>query len=598
MSIIDQAENINPVNFGNFSQKRFMVNKLLSKGKKILFDPQESVLSAATIIMFMVVASRVLGLVRQRVLAHFFIPDELSLFFAAFRLPDLVFEVLVFGTFASAFIPVFTRSLKEGKSKAWETAGIVVNIGLIVFVFFSFILSSHAGFIYGILAPGYSGESREIIVGLARILFAAQGFFVISYVLTGVLESSRRFLVPAFAPLFYNIGIILGTVLLAPQYGLTAPAIGVVIGAFAHFLIQLPLAMRLGFRFSTSLKLTPDVRRIGKLAAPRILETFFLQISKTAELFFSSFLATASYTYYTFGNTLQLVPVGLFGTSIAKAALPTLSRQADFPKLFRRTLFSALYDMSFFIMPIATVLIVLRVPLVRLVYGTDIFSWEATVQTGYVLSGFAFGIVFQSASALLARSFYALHDTKTPVLVSIFSILLIITMDFVFIRILKFDVWGLSVAYSLGSIVQGSLLFYLINKKIGNGSFLKKLKPLYKSAIAALGSGLLMYLVLKIFDRSVWIKRLSFLSSLEAADYIPFEKFVLDTRYTANLLILTIIVSLLGGITYIILSILLGSEQVWNFFRLIKRVIFKRKITPLPAKEQEPMSPTAGDTSP
>jgi putative peptidoglycan lipid II flippase len=356
--------------------------------------------------------------------------------------------------------------------------------------------------------------------------------------------------------------------------------------------------MRLGFRFSTSLKLTPDVKKIGKLAAPRVLETFFLQISKTAELFFSSFLATASYTYYTFGNTLQLVPVGLFGTSIAKAALPTLSRQADSLTQFRRTLFSALYDMSFFIMPIATVLIVLRVPIVRLVYGTDIFSWEATVQTGYVLSGFAFGIVFQSASALLARSFYALHDTKTPVIVSISSILLVIVMDLIFIRVLKFDVWGLAAAYSMGSIVQGSMLFYLINKKIGNGSFFKRLKPLYKSAIAALGSGLLMYFLLKIFDKSVWIKRLSFLSSLDAADNIPFDKFVLDTRYTGNLLILTVIVSFLGGITYIFLSIILGSEQVWNFFNLVKRVIYKRKITPLPSKEQEPVSPTAGDTSP
>src|SRR3989338_1974720 len=120
-----------------------MMKKIIDRGKKLLFAPQESVLSAATIIMFMVVASRILGLIRQRTLAHFFVPDELSLFFAAFRLPDLVFEVLVFGTFASAFIPVFTRSLKEGNDKAWETAGIVVNIGLIIFVFFSAILSFH-----------------------------------------------------------------------------------------------------------------------------------------------------------------------------------------------------------------------------------------------------------------------------------------------------------------------------------------------------------------------------------------------------------------------------------------------------------------------
>lgn len=571
-----------------------MVSKLISRGKKILLDPQESVLSAASIIMLMVVASRVLGLVRQRVLAHFFVPDELSLFFAAFRLPDLVFEVLVFGTFASAFIPVFTRSLKEGSNKAWKTAGIIVNIGLAIFILFSVILSLNANFIYGILAPGYSGAERETIVGLARVLFAAQGFFVVSYVLTGVLESLRRFLTPALAPLFYNLGIILGTVFLAPSLGLMAPVIGVVFGALFHFLVQLPLAMKLGFRFTSSVKFTPDVKKIGKLAAPRVLETFFLQISKTVELFFSSLISTASYTYYTFGNTLQLVPVGLFGTSIAKAALPTLARQADSPEKFKKTLLSALYDMSFLVIPIATFFIVLRVPLIRLVYGTDIFGWEATIQTGYVLSAFAVGIVSQSAASLLARSFYALHNTKTPVIVSILSIILIITLDFIFIRIFGFGVWGLAAAYSVGSFFQAITLFYLINRKIGNGSFFKTLLPIVKSILAALGSGLTMYFLLKFFDRWTWIKRISFISTIDIGKNIDFERFVLDTRYTGNLLILTFIVTLVGGVVYLILAILLKSKEVWNFFNLLRRIAI-RKVTPIPSKEQEPLTPPASD---
>src|SRR3990167_1794343 len=296
-----------------------MMKKIIDRGKKLLFAPQESVLSAATIIMVMVVASRVLGLVRQRTLA---------LFFAAFRLPDLVFEVLVFGTFASAFIPVFTKSLKEGEKNAWRTASVVVNIGLSIFLLFSLLLGLSAHSVYGLFAPGFVGPEREKIVELARVLFAAQGFFVVSYVLTGVLESLRRFLIPALAPLFYNLGIIISTIVFAPSLGLMAPAIGVILGALIHFLIQLPLAMKMGFRFTASLKLTPEVRKIAKLAAPRILETFFLQISKTAELFFSSLVSKAAYTYYTFGSSLQLVPVGLFGTSIAKAALPTLSRES------------------------------------------------------------------------------------------------------------------------------------------------------------------------------------------------------------------------------------------------------------------------------
>src|SRR3990172_6389193 len=384
-----------------------MMKKIIDRGKKLLFAPQESVLSAATIIMVMVVASRVLGLVRQRTLAHFFAPDELSLFFAAFRLPDLVFEVLVFGTFASAFIPVFTKSLKEGEKNAWRTASVVVNIGLSIFLLFSLLLGLSAHSVYGLFAPGFVGPEREKIVELARLLFAAQGFFVVSYVLTGVLESLRRFLIPALAPLFYNLGIIVGTIFLVPKFGLLAPAIGVLIGAFSHFIIQLPLATRLGFRFIKSIKITKNVKQIGRLAFPRVIELSFLQVSKTVELLLSSLISTAAYTYFTFGNTLQLLPVGLFGTSIAKAALPTLSREADSPEKFGKTLSQSLYQIVFLVIPIATVLIVLRIPIVRLVYGTEIFSWESTVQTGYVVSAFAFGVVFQAATAILARGFYS-----------------------------------------------------------------------------------------------------------------------------------------------------------------------------------------------
>ncbi len=573
------------------------MKKFLSKSKNIFTSPQSSILSAATLIMFMIIASRILGLVRQRILAHFFLPSELSLFFAAFRLPDLVFEVLVFGTFSSAFIPVFTKSLKKKGGQAWQTASTVVNIGLLLFIVFSVLLGFGADNIYSIFAPGYNSVERAEIVQLVKILFAAQGFFVISYALTGVLESLRRFLIPALAPLFYNLGIILGTLFLNSKMGLLAPAIGVVIGAASHFLIQLPLAIKLGFRFTTSFRITKDVRKIGKLALPRILEVAFLQISKIAELFFSSLISTAAYTYYTFGNSLQLLPVGIFGISIAKAALPTLSRQAGKPDKFKKTLFSALYDMTFLIIPAATTLVILRVPVIRLVYGTNIFNWEATIQTGYVLSGFALGIVFQAVAALLARSFYALHDTKTPVIVSVVSILLTILADFYFIKVLHLEVWGLALAFSIGSFVQATTLFYLVNRKLNGISFYKALLPISKSIVAALVSGSVMYLILKIFDRSVWIKRLSFLGKLESTKTIPFEKFVLDTRYTVNLVILTAIVSLIGVAIYLGISIILKSKQVWTFFNLLKRIFIKRKISPIPAKEQESVIPTPTDTT-
>lgn len=570
-----------------------MVNKFIDKGKKIFLSQQSSVLSAATIIMLMVIASRFLGLIRQRTLAHFFVPNDLSLFFAAFRLPDLVFEVLVFGTFSSAFIPVFTRALKKGRKEAWQIAAIITNIGMLIFLGLAAVIMIFANQLYGVLAPGFSLEHRSQIVALTRLLFAAQGFFVISYVMTAVLESLRRFLVPALAPLFYNLGIILGTIFLAPQYGLMAPAYGVVIGAGLHFLIQLPLALKLGFRFKFSLKLTDEVKKIGKLALPRIIEVSFLQVAKSVELFLASLISTASYTFFTFGNSIQLLPVGLFGTSIAKAALPTLARQSDNLPEFKKTLFNALNQMIFLVTPIATTLIVLRIPIVRLIFGTDLFSWEATVQTGMVVSAFAIGVVFQVSSALLARAFYALHDTKTPVIISLTAITINIIADFILIRVFHLPAWGLAAAFSLGSFIQASTLFTLILKRVGDGVVVKQSLEVLKIIVSSVTSGFVMFFLLKFFDRSVWVKRLSFLGNLDGAN-IPFEKFVLDTRYTTNLLILTLVVVLLGGVVYIGISVLLKSKEVSFFFNLIKRFI-QRRVGPIPAKEEEPVAPTTSE---
>ena len=305
-------------------------------------------------------------------------------------------------------------------------------MGLIAFIFLAILINFGADGLYKTFAPGFGVVERVQIIKLTRLLFVAQGFFVVSYVLTGVLESLRRFLVPALAPLFYNIGIIVGTVVLSPTHGLMAPIIGVLAGASLHFFIQLPLAIKLGFRFSRRILITKDVRKIGKLALPRIVEVSFLQISKMAELFFASIISTASYTFYTLGNTLQLLPIGLFGTSIAKAALPTLSRQSGDLEAFKKTFLSALGEIVFLTLPIATVLVVLRIPLVRLVFGTDIFSWTATVQTSMVVSAFGVGVVFQTAISLLARSFYALNDTKTPVKISIFTIFFLLQLFFGF----------------------------------------------------------------------------------------------------------------------------------------------------------------------
>ncbi|MFC1625839.1 murein biosynthesis integral membrane protein MurJ [Patescibacteria group bacterium] len=550
-----------------------MVGRLITQGKKILNSQQNTVLSAAGVIMIMIIASRILGLVRQRVLANFFAPGELSLFFAAFRLPDTIFEVLVFGTFASAFIPIFTKNLKVDKNKAWELGGLILNWGGLIFLVLATVVIIFAHPLYRIITPGFGQVDQETIANLARILFAAQGFFVLSYVLTAVLESSKRFLVPALAPIFYNLGIIVFTIVFSGNFHLMAPVLGVVVGAGLHFLVQLPLAIKLGFRFSMNLKITPDVKKIAKLAMPRILEVSFLQIAKFVELSLATLISIPAYTFFTFGNSIQLIPVGLFGTSIAKAALPTLARQADDLAKFKKTLFETLNQVVFLMAPVAAFLIVARIPVVRLVFGTDLFTWESTVQTSLVVSAFAVGVFSQAANSILARSFYALHDTKTPVMVSIGTLTLNIVLDVIFVYLLKLPVWSLAAAFSFASILQSVILFGLIVRKIDNGAKRLFYIPVIKSLVSASVSGLLMFLILKFFDRSVWIKKLSFITYTN----LPFEKFVLDTRYATNLIILTTIVGVAGIVVYMMVSYLLKSSELKTLIGLIKKTINRQK---------------------
>lgn len=515
--------------------------------------------------MIMIVASRVLGLIRQRVLASFFTPSELSLFFAAFRLPDTLFEVLVFGTFSSAFIPVFTKSIKVSKKEAWEIAGRIVTIGLIIFLGVAVLLGFWAPQIYSVIAPGYSEADTLKIANLARVLFLAQGFFVVSYVLTGVLESLRRFLVPALAPLFYNIGIIIGTVVLFPYLGLMAPAIGVAIGACAHFLIQYPLSRKLGFRFIWELKPNKGVKKIGSLALPRIIDLAFDQSGKITELFLASLISKASYTYYIFANTLQLLPVSLFGTSLAKAVLPLLSREEDNTPEFRRILKIALFQAIFFTFPLALSLMILRIPAVRLVYGTKIFDWEATVQTGMVLSVYALGIVFQTLMSILTRAFFALHDTRTPVKVSFLGLFILIITDFLLVKGFGLPVWALAASFSLSVFIEVIILMVMIHNKIGNMVNKDFAIRLFKILISGLSSGGVMYFLIKFFDM----------------------RFFFDTRYTVNLMSLTALTFLAGMFTYVGMCYLLKVEEL--------HMIMQKVLPNNNFKEEEPKSPGTSD---
>src|SRR4030067_2217802 len=227
----------------------------LKNGARFFQKRQEDVLSAAFVIAFSVALSRILGLVRYRLLASYF-GDNIQLldsFIAASILPEAIFEVVIFGTIALAFIPVFSKFLsREKMERAWEYSSTMITLGILVFIILMVLIIALAGYIAPLIEPGLVSQdplTKPIIARLLRIMIFAQAFFVLSIFITGVLQSFQRFLVPAMASVFYNVGIILSIIFLVPPLGIYAPAVGMVLGALLHLVVQLPLALSLGFRF-------------------------------------------------------------------------------------------------------------------------------------------------------------------------------------------------------------------------------------------------------------------------------------------------------------------------------------------------------------
>lgn len=568
-----------------YNSARFLLQHMRSffqKGQSLLGRRQGSILSAAFVILALIALSRILGLIRYRVFAHFFPSEELSIYLAALRVPETLFEVLVAGSLASAFIPVFTSLFSKGdKRRAWYVAGITNATMFALFAIFAVIVFIFAGSLTEALTPGFSASEQALMTSLTRFLLVVQGFFLLSFFMSAVQESFQRFLVPAIAPLFYNLGMIFGAAFL-PGMGVWGIAIGAAVGSLLQFLIQVPFAYQLGFAFLPKINFKdPDFRHIVRLAMPRIVEVSVLQVSKSVELFLATTISVASYTHFIFASSLHLFPVALFGYSFGKASFPTLSYHAarGNKEEFANILTFTLGQILFFIVPVAVVLSVLRIPLVRIAFGAQYFDWEATVQTGFALSAFMVAIVAQGINGVLVRSLYAFQDTKTPVVIAVVTTAMSIALYFVFIAGLKTGVWGLAAAYSISSFIQTVVLIFVVNRRI---VFLetKFLANVGKIVFSATVSGFVMYFLLKILDQAVWDRRLEFLGSIGLALPTTFQLFVLDTRYTINLLFLTALVVTIGILTYVIVAAVFRCREVELLARWIGKIA-EREV-PLP----------------
>lgn len=534
---------------------------------ELLTKKQASVRSAAVVLMSMVFVSRVLGLVRDRFLAARFSPDELGVYLAAFRMPNFLFELLVMGALTSAFIPVYTKYIAKGKQdEAWRISNTLINVSVIILLIIAIPLLIWTKQISMLIAPGFSPSEIDRMVQFTRFMVVLQVFpLLIGNFFTGILQSHNMFFLPALAPVVYNVGIILGIVFFAGSMGLWGPVIGVGIGAFLFMLIQIPPLIKLGYKQRVTMDLKNEgVREIGKLMLPRTAGLAVSQIDTTVDLMLSSLLGARMVTVFSFAQQLQQLPIGLFGATVAQAAFPLLSQASatDDKDQYLKTITSALNQIMFFIMPISVLFIVLRIPIVRLVFGASRFDWQATVLTGMTLSTFSISLSAQAISQLLTRGFYALFDTMTPMIIAIITIVTNTVLSIVFVQVLHYPVWSLGLSTTIASFVNVILLLIFLERRLGRRVLTNMLATPAKIVVASLVTGVALYVPLKLFDQLIF-----------------------DTTRTFGLLLLAGVSSVIGLAVYMFLVWMFGVTEAKSFIALITKFRHPKQIILEPANE-------------
>lgn len=519
-----------------------------------LFTTQNSILSAALVLAVAGGLSAVLGFLRTRLLAaNFGVSNQLAIFYTADRIPNLIYSVLIVGAVSTVFIPVFTGLLKKNREEAFRVASSIINTTFLLFILVGAVMFILAPQIIKLLSVG-SFTENEIQLGtnLMRIMLASQILLVAGSLSTSILQSFSYFAVPALAPVVYNLGMIIGIVFLSGRFGIYGPAIGVAIGALLHFSIQAPLLKKAGFRFSFSLNLKdPEFKKMWVLMPPRIISVLLQSLIQTINNSLAILVSTSSVIYLKFSDQLQGLPITLFGISMAAAALPTLSSEGDEvdKDKFKETFLTSLHQMMYLVMPISAILLILRVPAVRLVYGVHNFPWEATIKTAHTLAFFSIAIFAVSANYLITRAFYALKDTVTPVIVNVITATINVAISITFVTVLKLGVWSIAFAYSITSIMDMTILMILLNKKVGGFDMHRLFLPFAKISWATAFMGIMLYVPMRFLD-----------------------KFVFDTTRTINLLGLTIVAGICGMVTYLILTSVFKVEEIQLFYKLLGKL--------------------------
>lgn len=518
----------------------------------------KSVIKSASVVSSLTMVSRVLGYIRDAVIGYAFGGNKwyTDIFFLSFEIPNFCRRLLGEGALSAAFISVFTDYLtNKDKKSAWEFASNVLNLLFLLVTTLVIIGIIFTPLIVYILIPGYRHNQLAIAtaIKLTRIMFPYLGLIAFAALFMGMLNSLRHFAVSASTPIFLNLAIIFGALVLSPLFGpkmedrLTGLAIGVIIGGFLQAAIQVPVAIKKGMQYSFRFNYQdPGVIRIAKMLVPAVFGLAITQINLTVDKICASFIGEGAISALYYGNRLVELPESIFGIAIAIAVMPVLAAHAakkEFQEL-KETLAYGLRLAMFLTIPAAIGLIILRIPILSLLFERGMFTSAATQGAALALLFYAVGLFSFAAVKIVVPVFYALEDVWVPVKVGFAAVALNTTLNLILMWPLKQG--GLALATSIASTLNWGLLLYILRRRVG----LLGLKKVANSFIRITAASAVMGIVCYSFNW--WY-----------INHISITRFAEKAGYVAIALVISIVTFLGAAILFRVHEL----QDIWEIFR-------------------------------
>ena len=511
---------------------------------------------AAGLVMALFVLSRLTGLARQVIVgAYFGTSPDYDAYVAAFRLPDMLFQLVAGGALVSALLPTYTTlRAREGAARGWALVSGVMTLVLVVLTVGAVLLALTADILVRhLLVPEFSSAQQALTASLLRVLLIGTVIFGLSGVAMSVLNAHQHFFLPALAPSLYNLGIVGGAVFLSPRWGVHGLAWGVVGGAALHFGVQVPGLWRVGWRYRPRWAWRdPGVRHVLALMGPRVLGLAAVQVNFLVNTMLASGLPPGRLSALDYAFRLMLMPLGIFAQAVATAAFPTFAEQAargerrDLQHTVRRLL----QGVTFLTLPATVGLVLLAQPLVAALFQRQAFTATSTALTATALQAYAVGLCGHALVEVLARAFYALHDTRTPVAIGVAAMALNIALNFWWVR-----VWGhvgLALANSVATLVEAMALVVTLRQVLGGLDLRAWITALRAQALAGVGMGVGIWGVGRVLaGGSPWLV------------LVP--------------------AAIVGGILYVALAYALGLEEARHTAAYLKQRLKPRASTTPPA---------------